>query len=252
MGRLDGKVAIISGTGGGQGRAAALRFAREGAKVFGCDMNAAAQRETVELARAEGLDVSGSGSVDLADPQGAQAWVEDAVAAYGRIDILYNNASAARFGPLGEMPIEDWRWTMRNELDLVFYSTRYAWRHLAQRGGVIVNIASVAAWGASATAGTGAHCAAKAGVVALTRQLAVEGIKHRIRAVSISPGVVATPGTRPFLENPAMRSALLAHVPAGRAAEPDEIVATALFVASDEASYITGTDIVVDGGMLSL
>lgn len=252
MGRLEGKVALISGTGGGQGRSAALRFAREGAKVFGCDVNAAAQQETVALARAEGLEVAGAGSVDLGDAQAAQAWVEEAAAAYGRIDILYNNASAARFGAVGDMSVDDWRWTIRNELDLVFYATHYAWRYLAERGGVIVNISSVAAWGASDTTGIGAHSAAKAGVVALTRQLAIEGAGHRIRAVSISPGVVATPGTRPFLDNPATRAALLAGVPVERAAEPEEIVAVALFVASDEASYLTGTDIVVDGGMLSL
>jgi meso-butanediol dehydrogenase / (S,S)-butanediol dehydrogenase / diacetyl reductase len=252
MGRLAGKVALISGTGGGQGRAAALRFAREGAKVVGCDVDAAAQSETVDLLRSEGLEMTGNGSVDLGDPRGAQAWVEDAVAAYGQIDILYNNASAARFGPISQMPIDDWHFTIRNELDLVFYSTRYAWRHLAVRGGVIINISSVAAWGASAATGIGAHSAAKAGVIALTRQLAVEGVKHHIRAVSISPGVVATPGTRPFLENPATRNMLLAGIPMERAGESDEIVSTALFLASDEASYITGTDIVVDGGMLAL
>ena len=110
----------------------------------------------------------------------------------------------------------------------------------------------MAAWGASAATGIGAHSAAKAGVIALTRQLAVEGVKHRIRAVSISPGVVVTPGTKPFLDNPATRSMLLAGIPMERAGEAEEIVATALFVASDEASYITGTDIVVDGGMLAL
>jgi len=110
----------------------------------------------------------------------------------------------------------------------------------------------VAAWGASAVTGIGAHSAAKAGVVALTRQLAVEGVKHRIRAVSISPGVVVTPGTQPFLDNPATRAMLLAGIPMERAGEAEEIVAAALFVASDEASYITGTDIVVDGGMLAL
>lgn len=252
MGRFEGKVALISGTGGGQGRAAALRFAREGLKVFGCDVNAAAQQETVDLVRAEGLQMAGSGSVDLGDPDQARAWVDAAIAEYGRIDILYNNASAARFGTVAEMSVEDWHYTIRNELDLVFFSTRYAWPHLAVRGGVIINISSVAAWGASTVTGIGAHSAAKAGVVAITRQMAVEGVKHRIRAVSISPGVVSTPGTAPFLNNPASRAVLLNGIPMDRPGEADEVVATALFVASDEASYITGTDIVVDGGMLAV
>jgi len=252
MGRLDGKVALITGTGGGQGRAAALRFAREGASVFGCDVNAQAQRETLELMRAQGLRMEGIGGVDLGDPDQAQRWVEAAVGEYGRVDVLYNNASAARFGPVADMSVDDWRFTMRNELDLVFFATKFAWPHLAVRGGVIINIASVSAWGASTTAGIGAHSATKAGVVALTRQLAVEGAKHRIRAVSISPGLVVTPGTVPFLNNPATRAALVDGIPLARPGEADEVVATALFVASDDASYITGTDIAVDGGMLAV
>ncbi|CAN5334352.1 SDR family oxidoreductase [soil metagenome] len=252
MGRIEGKVALISGTGGGQGRAAALRFSREGAKVFGCDLNAGAQQETLDLIQAEGLQMAGSGSVDLGDPEQASAWVDAAVAEYGRIDILYNNASAARFASIADMSIEDWHYTLRNELDIVFFPTKYAWPHLAVRGGVIINISSVAAWGASTVTGIGAHSAAKAGVVAVTRQMAIEGVKSRIRAVSISPGVIATPGTLPFLANPATRSILLDGVPMERPGESDEVVATALFIASDEASYITGTDIVVDGGMLAL
>lgn len=249
--RLEGKVALISGTGGGQGRAAALLFSREGARIYGCDVNAAAQQETVDMVRAAGFEMSGSGSVDLGDPEGARAWVDAAIAEFGRIDVLYNNASAARFGSIADMSIEDWHFTVRNELDLVFFSTKYAWPHLAKQGGVILNISSVAAWGASTVTGIGAHSAAKAGVVAITRQMAVEGVKHRIRAVSISPGVISTPGTAPFLNNPVTRAVLLNGVPMERAGESDEVVAAALFLASDEASYITGTDIVIDGGMLA-
>lgn len=251
-GRLEGKVALISGTGGGQGRVAALRFAREGACVFGCDLNADAQAVTVALAQEQGLEVAGSGSVDLGDPDQARAWVDAAVARHGRIDVLYNNASAARFGSVAEMTLEDWRYTIRNELDLVFLCTKFAWPHLAQRGGVILNVASVAAWGGSHVAGISAHAAAKGAVVSMTRQLAVEGAKQRIRAVSISPGFVATPGTEAFLQNPAMRRALLDGVLMDRPGECDEVVATALFLASDEASFITGTDIVVDGGLLAV
>lgn len=252
MTRLIGKVALITGTGGGQGRAAALRFAREGARIFGCDVNADAQQETIDLLRAEGLQMAGGGNVDLSSPEQASAWVDAAVKEYGQIDILYNNASSARFGSILDMSVDDWRYTIRNELDLVFLATKYAWQHLAVRGGVIINISSVAAWGASVVTGIGAHSAAKAGVIALTRQMAIEGVKNRIRAVSISPGVVATPGTIPFLSNPATRAMLLDGIPMDRPGEPDEVVATALFIASDDASYITGTDIVVDGGMLAI
>jgi meso-butanediol dehydrogenase/(S,S)-butanediol dehydrogenase/diacetyl reductase len=250
--RLEGKVALISGTGGGQGRAAALRFAREGARVFGCDVHRDSHEATCALLREEGLAMSGSAPADLSDPAQAEAWIGAAVAEYGAIDILYNNASAARFGPVGEMAIEDWQFTIRNELDLVYYPTHYAWRHLQKQGGVVINISSVAGWGGSKVAGIAAHSAAKGAVIALTRQLAVEGAKHGIRAVSISPGFVATPGTEKFLADPKLRARLLDGVLMDRPGEPDEVVATALFVASSDASFITGTDIVVDGGLLAV
>ena len=251
MKRLEGKVALISGTGAGQGRTAALRFAREGATVIGCDIIESDFRETAKLLADEGLELHGSAPVDLGDPEQAQAWVESAVEHFQRIDILYNNASAARFGPMGEFSIEDWRYTMRNDLDLVFYVTHYAWPHLASPGGVIINIGSTAAWCGSRVAGKAAHAAAKGGVVAMTRQLAAEGAASGIRAVSISPGFVKTPGTAAFVEDPATRAALLDGVLLDRPGEPDDVVSLALFLASAEGAYITGSDLVVDGGMLA-
>ena len=252
MGQLSGKVALITGTGGGQGRVAALHFARAGATVVGCDVFAEGHEETRRLLQAEGFCLYGSAPVDLGDPEQAQAWVASAIAEHGQIDILYNNASAAKFAPVAEMSIEDWRYTMRNEIDLIFYTTKYAWHHLAERKGVVINIASTAAWGGSKVAGISAHSAAKGAVISFTRQLAVEGAPVGIRAVSISPGFVATPGTRPFLENPAARRALLDGVLMDRPGEPEEVVAMALFLASDQASFMTGSDIVIDGGLLAL
>lgn len=251
-GRLQGKVALITGTGGGQGRVAALRFAREGAIVVGCDVVAAGHEETAALMRSEGYRLYGSAPVDLGDHEQAKAWIDAAVAEHGRIDILYNNASSARFGPVSELSIEDWRYTMRNEIDLLFYTTKYAWQHLAEQRGVIINISSTAAWGGSKVAGISAHAAAKGGVIAFTRQLAVEGASVGIRAVSLSPGFIATPGTAPFLENPVARAALLDGVLMDRPGEPEEVVAMALFVASSEASFITGSDFVIDGGLLAI
>lgn len=250
--RFEGKVVLITGTGGGQGREAALRFAREGAIVVGCDVTAEGHCATAALLQAEGYTLHGAAPLDLGDPEQARAWVEQAAAQHGRIDVLYNNASAAKFGPVAEMSIEDWRYTMRNEVDLIFYTTKYAWPHLARQRGVVLNIASTAAWGGSRAAGISAHAAAKGAVVAMTRQLAVEGAAVGIRAVSISPGFVATPGTRPFLENPQVRRALLDGVLLDRPGEPEEVVALALFVASGEASFLTGSDIVIDGGLLAI
>ncbi|MEA3001822.1 MAG: meso-butanediol dehydrogenase / (S,S)-butanediol dehydrogenase / diacetyl reductase [Sphingomonadales bacterium] len=253
MGRLEGKVALISGTGGGQGRAAALRFAAEGAIVVGCDISAEGQRETMKLVREAGGTMTGpEEGADIAASAGANAWIAGAVAEHGRIDILYNNASASKFAPVERMTDEEWHFTMRNEIDIVFFPTRAAWPHLTRPGGVIINVGSTAGWAGSPGAGTLAHNATKGAVIAMTRQLAIEGAPHGIRAVSLSPGFVRTPGTAPFLEQPEIRAKLVARIPLGRPGEPEEIVAAALFMASDEASFLTGADLVVDGGSLAI
>jgi len=246
-GRLEGRVALISGTGGGQGRAAALRFAADGAIVVGCDVSGAADTETVRLVTEAG-GVMTTMVCDLGDPAEAQAWVDRAVSDHGRIDVVYNNASAAKFGSISDLSIEDWRFTIRNELDLVFLTTKFAWPHLAKRGGAIVNVASTAGWQGSRGNGTVAHNATKGGVIAMTRQMALEGAPLGIRANSISPGYIITPGTRAFAENPAVRAQLTNSIPLGRPGEPEDVVGMAAFLASDEAAFITGTDIIIDGG----
>jgi meso-butanediol dehydrogenase/(S,S)-butanediol dehydrogenase/diacetyl reductase len=247
-GRLQGKVALISGTGGGQGRAAALRFAAEGAVIAGCDLNTEADAETVELVGQAGGRMT-TDTCDLGDPEQAKAWVDKAASDLGRVDVLYNNASAARFGTVPDLSIEDWRFTIRNELDLVFFTTKYAWSHLAVRGGVIINVASVAGHHASRGNGLSAHAATKGAVLSMTRQFAMEGAPLGIRAVSISPGFIITPGTRAFAEDPATRAALVGGIPLGRPGEPEDVVGLALFLATDEASYITGADFIIDGGL---
>jgi meso-butanediol dehydrogenase/(S,S)-butanediol dehydrogenase/diacetyl reductase len=253
VGRLEGKVALISGTGGGQGRAAALRFAAEGAIVVGCDISGDGQRETMKLVREAGGTMTGpEEGADIAASAGANAWIAGAVAEHGRIDVLYNNASASKFAPVERMTDEEWHFTMRNEIDIVFFPTRAAWPHLTRPGGVIINVGSTAGWAGSPGAGTLAHNATKGAVIAMTRQLAIEGAPHGIRAVSLSPGFVRTPGTAPFLEQPEIRAKLVARIPLGRPGEPEEIVAAALFMASDEASFLTGADLVVDGGSLAI
>jgi NAD(P)-dependent dehydrogenase (short-subunit alcohol dehydrogenase family) len=248
-GKLAGKVALITGTGGGQGRAAALRFTFEGAVVVGCDLNAEENERTVKAVIDAGGDMTGMAPVDLGDPDEAQRWVEAAAAVHGRVDVLYNNASAARMAPVADLSVEDWRFTIRNELDLVFFVTKYAWPHLAASGGVIINTASVAGWVGSNMAPTVAHAATKGGVIALTRQLAVEGAPHGIRAVSISPGTVATPATAELFADPGVQQAMAAVNLVPRAGQPEEVVAVAAFLASDEASFVTGADWIVDGGM---
>jgi len=250
MALLDGKVALITGTAGGQGRVAALAFTREGAKVVGCDINAGGNRDTVDLARQAGGEMTGIAPVDLTSPREAQRLVEDAAAAYDGLDIVYNNAAIQYFGPMPDFSVEDWRKTIAGELDLPFFVSKYAWPHLVRRGGgVIVNIASVAGLIAGRVPPMVAHCAANAGVVAMTRQFALEGAPHRIRAVAISPGPILTPASdRDLGDDQAMRAAITDKTLLKRFGEPAEVVELAAFLASDRAAYITGADFPVDGG----
>lgn len=251
MGRLDGKIALITGTGGGMGTVAAQLFAREGARVVGCDLDAEGAKQTVELVRAEGGEMTAMAPVDLGDAAAAQDWVDEAVKVYDGIDILYNNASTQRFAPLEELTPADWDFTIRNELSLVFYTTRAAWPHLQARGGgSIINVGSIAALRGVEFMAQNAHSSAKGGVLALTLQLVVEGGPYGIRANVISPGMTETPNTTPLLENPSerLRSVVLDRIPLGRVGRPEDVVNAAIFLASDESSWVSGANIVVDGG----
>jgi meso-butanediol dehydrogenase / (S,S)-butanediol dehydrogenase / diacetyl reductase len=250
--RLEGKVALITGTGGGQGRAAALKFAEEGAAVVGCDLKEEGNRETVAMVEGAGGQMTGMEPVDLGDSEQARAWVDEAAAVHGRIDVLYNNASAPKFAPIPDLSIEDWDFTIRNELDLVFYVTKYAWRYLAERGGVILSTASVAGLQATRDTGLGAHSAAKGGVLALSRVFAADGAVHGIRAVTISPGPIETPGTAELFANPEARAYLSGMLLSPRLGQADDVAALAAFLASDEAGWITGVDVPIDGGMTAI
>jgi len=250
-GRLEGKVSLITGTASGMGRAAALKFAQEGALVIGCDINAEGNDETIRLVKAAGLSMTGMAPVDLSDPDVAKSWVEESAAVHGRIDVVFNNASGPRFAPLPEMSVDLWQFNTRNELDLVFYVTKFAWPYLAERGGVFVNTGSTSAWEGTPHAGMAAHCAHKGGVVAFTRAVAVDGAAVGIRAVSISPGPIRTPETEKnyFSKVPNAEALLLQKLLSKRIGVPEDVAALAAFMASDEASYMTGCDVIIDGGM---
>ncbi|WP_182900546.1 SDR family NAD(P)-dependent oxidoreductase [Microbispora sp. H10830] len=250
MGTLDGKVVLITGTAGGQGRVASLVFAREGAKVVGCDIQVDANNETVELVRRAGGDMTGIAPIDLTDPEQARQLVEDAVAAYGGLDVVYNNAAMPRFGPMPDFSVEDWRVTIAGELDIPFFVSKFAWPHLVRRGGgVIINVASMAGMIAGEVPPMVAHSAANAGVIGMTRQFALEGARHGIRAVAISPGPVLTPASdRDLGDDQAARDAITRKTLLKRFARPEEIVELAAFLASDRAAYITGANYAADGG----
>ena len=249
VGRLDGKTAVITGTGGGQGRAAALLFAAEGAVVIGCDLIPDRAEETLRLVTEQGGTMRSTHPLDLGEREAVKRWLADAVAEFGGIDILYNNASAPRFATTDRMTTEEWHFTIRNELDIVFHVSQLAWPHLVARGGgAILNTASMAGLRATIDMpGSLAHAAAKSGVLGLTRELAFDGGPHNIRVNSISPGHIRIP----WLNIPALREAAertIKHQIIKRTGEPEDVAKAALFLLSDDASFITGSNLVIDGG----
>jgi meso-butanediol dehydrogenase/(S,S)-butanediol dehydrogenase/diacetyl reductase len=245
-GRLAGKVALISGTGRGIGRAAAIRFAGEGAIVFGGDIDTDAAAVTRgHIADTSGR-IAGVERLDVTDEHSVAAWAGAAVAEFGRIDVLFNNAGAVRFGPLESQSFEDWRFTLSAELDSVFLACKHAWPHLRESRGAVINVGSSAGIAGSMTNARVAHTASKGGVIALTRQLAAEGARHGIRVNTVSPGMIATEGSGENLLSPDHQMHAIARdIPLGRVGTPEEVVNVVVFLA---AEYVTGANVVVDGG----
>jgi NAD(P)-dependent dehydrogenase (short-subunit alcohol dehydrogenase family) len=250
--RLAGKVAVVTGIGAGIGRGCALMFAREGAVVFGCDIDAGRASATLATARAAGFAMESAHPIDLTRPVDVQRCVDQAIARHGRIDVLVNaGAINPQFAPISDMSYERlWVPTMVGEVDLVFLMCKAVWPHMvANGGGSIINFASVAALRGTDFAGMLAHSAGKGAVLAMTRQLAVEGGIHRIRANTIAPGLVATMATASQGLTEGKQSDRVAEgIPLRRIGKPEDIAYCAVYLASDEASWVTGTNITVDGG----
>jgi NAD(P)-dependent dehydrogenase (short-subunit alcohol dehydrogenase family) len=248
-GRLDGKICVVTGTGGSMGRATALAFAREGASVVGCDVVVEPAEATVEMAREAGGEMVSLQPCRLSDPADCAKLVELAVSEFGRIDVLFNLAAKTHFGRLENVTDEDWAAARRDEVDLVFYLTRAAWPHLKASRGVVVNMASLNGSLSFKQLASLSHPTNKAGIVGMTRELALEGSEHGIRVNSISPGLIESNATRGELQDGEWAAEMRGRTLLGRFGKPEEVANVALFLACDESSYVTGIDLVVDGGM---
>jgi NAD(P)-dependent dehydrogenase (short-subunit alcohol dehydrogenase family) len=241
-GRLTGKVAIITGAANGQGRAAAELFGREGAHLVLSDMDGPRLAESALQARAAGAEVA-IHLGDLTREEVNRELVGTAVKQYGRLDVMYNNAGRGRFAPIHEAALDDWNFTVENELTIVFLGCKYALRAMMESGsGSIINVASAS--GVGGIVGHGVHAATKAGVIGLTRQIAVEYGPKGVRCNALAPSRVdVAEASRPLRPGTGVEE-----YPLGRYATPLDCVRAALFLASDESSFISGQTLIVDGG----
>jgi NAD(P)-dependent dehydrogenase (short-subunit alcohol dehydrogenase family) len=245
--RLAGKVAVITGAASGIGRATATRFAQEGAKVVVADINQAGGEACAQQIKAAGGQAVFI-KTDVSQEADLQNMIEVAVSTYGGLDILHNNAYWTEAKTATETTNENWQQTLDVTLRSVFLGSKLAVSHLRARGGgVILNTASVQS--VVGVSGYAAYQAAKGGVMSLTRALALE-LAPDIRVVAILPGAIDTPALATSEEQTV--DSLLEVIPMKRIGQPEEVANVALFLASDEASYVTGAGFVVDGGYTTL
>jgi 3-oxoacyl-[acyl-carrier protein] reductase len=245
-GRLDGKVALVTGAGSGIGRASAVRFAAEGARVAVVDLKGAEEiAAAIDAAGGEALALT----TDVADEEAVAAMAEVAVDRFGRVDVLMNNAGILEdFLPAADTPTEVWRRVLGVNLDAQFFTARALLPQMVERGdGAIINVASTA--GLNGGNGGAAYTTSKHAVIGFTRQLCFDYARQGIRCNVICPGAVETGMTKEIFASPdAAVMAAVESAPIGRWAQPEELASAALFLASDEASFVNGAVYVVDGG----
>ncbi|HEY8647659.1 MAG TPA: glucose 1-dehydrogenase [Gaiellaceae bacterium] len=247
MGRLDGKICVITGAGGGIGRVAAKLFSEEGARVCAADVNLEAAEQTASETRD-----AFAHQVDVADEASVKAMMDATAERYGGIDVLYNNAGISPNDDASvlDTSVDAWDRVQAVNTRGVFLCCKHGIPHLQQRGGgSVINVASFVAILGAATSQI-SYTASKGAVLSMTRELAVQFARENIRVNALCPGPVETPLLLSiFGDDPAALERRRAHWPMGRLAKPREIANGALFLASDESSYVTGSTFLVDGGL---
>jgi NAD(P)-dependent dehydrogenase (short-subunit alcohol dehydrogenase family) len=254
--RLADKVAVVTGGGTGIGRAISLRFGAEGAKVVVAEIqeqSAERTRDEIKAAGGEAIAVS----TDVTDPSRVEALVSACDDRYNRIDVLVNNAGVTGvhhphlFAPFLELDLEAWRRVIDINLTSLFICGQAVGRYMVERKieGRMINIGSITSFGAEKISPN--YSASKHGVLGLTRAMAVELSPFKIIVNAIAPGMTGTEGAIPRLTRDPLRTGIEKGVPLGRMGKPEEVASVAVFLASDECSYVTGTAIVVDGGFLA-
>ena len=243
--RLQDKIAFITGGGSGIGAATAERFAEEGARVVICGRRQEPLDEVVARIRAAGGQAEAV-VADVSDEAAFTAALADCARRHGRLDILVNNAMAYTWGPIEAMSSADWQANFGTSVDGTFWGTRSAMQLMKEKGGAIVNLSSIC--GTLGTPWMAGYSAAKAAVINFSRAAAAEGAAHGIRVNVVIPAVVETPATAGMLSDPAAKANTEKLIPMGRVGQARELANAILFLASDEASYVTGAALPVDGG----
>jgi meso-butanediol dehydrogenase/(S,S)-butanediol dehydrogenase/diacetyl reductase len=242
--RFDGKVVLITGAASGIGAATARRFAREGARLMLGDINADG---LAAITRELGGETA-SQVADVAERAQVEALTAAAIARFGRLDVVFNNAGIGTYGKTPDLDPAAWDRIIAVDLNSVFYGCRAAIPHLQRAGGgAIVNTASIS--GLYGDYGLGAYNAAKAAVANYTRTLALDHARDKIRVNAVCPGPIATALVTPLLGVPGLQEEYARQIPLGRLGQPEEIANVVAFLASDEASYMTGALVVIDGGI---